>query len=64
MKNVTLNSVFILWLLQYIVTELIGLEMAAIDLQMTPPPCWAGNQLALELLWQSLLECLTSAGKA
>lgn len=37
--------------------------MAAIDLQMTPTPCRAGNQLALELLWLSLLELLTSAGK-
>lgn len=47
-KNITLKSMFIFWLLQYIVAGLIGLEMAAIDLQMTPIPCWAGNQLARE----------------
>jgi hypothetical protein len=63
-KNITLKSMLVFWLLQYIVAGLIGLEMAAIDLQMTPTPCWASNQLALELLWQSLLEPLTSAGEA
>lgn len=64
MRNITLSSMFIFWLLLYIVAGLIGLEMAAIDLQMTPSPCWAGNRFALELLWQSLLEPLTSAGEA